>query len=86
MAKKRRYDDFINVETDRNYQIPEEFPEGTYGEPVNAENPVAEQTDNPQRRPYSAFNYENKSLHADEQRNMDNSHPPNDFPGEDTER
>lgn len=65
MPKKKKYDDFANVEIDRNYQIPEEFPEGTYGEPVNAEQPLQSQVDNPNRRPYSAFNYENKTLHAD---------------------
>lgn len=85
MPKKKKYDDFANVEIDRNYQIPEEFPEGTYGEPVNAEQSLQSQVDNPNRRPYSAFNYENKTLHADAQRNMSNSHPPNDFPAEDTE-
>ncbi|MGM8216789.1 cytosolic protein [Bacillaceae bacterium W0354] len=81
MGKDRKYDDFANAEIQQNYQVPEEFPEGTYGEPVNQEALEARPV-NEERRHYSAFNYENKRLHEDRPREHPGAHIPQDFPSE----
>ncbi|MFC0523865.1 cytosolic protein [Pontibacillus salicampi] len=85
MAKDKRYSDFANVEAMRNYVTPEQLPEGPYGAPRNKDKPV-ENKSTPWRegqRYYSAFNYENKSLHEDLPRQDPASHPTHDHPDED---
>ncbi|MET3683673.1 hypothetical protein ABID56_001782 [Alkalibacillus flavidus] len=79
MAKKKKNDDFATVEVQQNMQVPEEFPEGTYGEPVHDE-PLQAREYDPKRRHYSAFNYENKQLHHDIPRQYPSAHQPNNFP------
>ncbi len=81
MGKKRKYEDFKNVEVQQNYQVPEEFPEGTYGEPVN-QDPLEARPENKSRRHHTPFNYENKQLHADIPREYPGAHIPKDFPDE----
>jgi hypothetical protein len=71
------YSDFSNVETYRNFIVPETLPEGPYGAPRGKHTPV-ENKSTPWRegqRYYSAFNYENKSLHQDIPRQEPGSHP-----------
>jgi len=82
MAKDRKYSDFANAEVQNEYQVPEEFPEGTYGEPVNQDK-LQPRPDKENRRHYSAFNYENKALHEDRPRDYPGAHIPGDFPEED---
>ncbi|WP_226580207.1 cytosolic protein [Halobacillus litoralis] len=78
---KRKYTDFANVEAQRNYLVPEQLPEGPYGAPRNKYEPVSNEKSAPwtdKQRYYSAFNYENKSLHQDLQRQEDGAHPIHD--------
>ncbi|OZI13011.1 cytosolic protein [Bacillaceae bacterium SAS-127] len=85
--EEEQYTDFSNVEASRNYLIPEQMPEGPYGAPRNKFEPVQNKS-TPWRkgqRYYSAFNYENKSLHQHLPRNMEGAHPPHDDPDEDQE-
>jgi hypothetical protein len=75
-----QYSDFSNVETMRNFLIPEGLPEGAYGSPRGKDNPVFNKS-TPWRkgqRYYSAFNYEVRTLHQDLPRQMDGAHPPHD--------
>ena len=78
--KEENYDDFANVESQRNLVIPEDLPEGPYGAPRGADTPV-ENKSTPWRegqRPYSAFNYENKALHENLPRKYPGAHPTHD--------
>ncbi|WP_170008063.1 cytosolic protein [Bacillus fonticola] len=76
------YTDFSNVETMRNFVAPEPFPEGPYGAPRGENEPVVNKTTpwEEGQRYYSAYNYENKSLHADIPRGIAPSHPAHDDP------
>ncbi|AZU63827.1 cytosolic protein [Neobacillus mesonae] len=87
MADKneRQYFDLSNVEKQRNYLTAEEFPDGPVGSPFRKDEPVQLKSTpwkEGQRR-YSAFNYENKSLHQDLPRQMEGSHPTHDDPNTD---
>jgi hypothetical protein len=80
-----KYSDFGNVEKRRNYLTAEEFPDGPVGSPFRKDDPV-ELKSTPWRdgqRRYSAFNYENKSLHQDMPRQMEGAHPTHDDPDTD---
>lgn len=82
-----KYTDFSNIETGRNYLIPEEFPEGAYGSSIGKQK-LVENKSTPWKegqRHYSAFNYENKTLHEDIPRQMEGAHPPHDNPDVDNE-
>jgi hypothetical protein len=82
--KQPQYTDFSNVVTGQNYVIPEDLPEGPYGSPVNRE--LGKSTAwNENQRHYSAFNYENKTLHEDAARQYPGAHLPHDDPDEHTE-
>ncbi|GHH97643.1 cytosolic protein [Neobacillus kokaensis] len=79
---EREYFDLSNVEKQRNYLTAEEFPDGPLGSPIRQNEPVQLKSTpwkEGQRR-YSAFNYENKSLHQDLPRQMEGAHPPHDDP------
>lgn len=78
--KEKNYDDFSNVEVQRNFIIPEDFPEGPYGAPRGADTP-AENNNPPAKegqRHHSAFNYENKELHENLPRKYPGAHPTHD--------
>ncbi|EIT87175.1 hypothetical protein A374_02939 [Fictibacillus macauensis ZFHKF-1] len=78
------YTDFSNVETGRRYVLPEDFPEGPYGSPLVVK--LGKSTPwEPNQRSYSAFNYENKTLHAGMARQYPGAHPTHDDPSEDQE-
>ncbi|MCM3567582.1 cytosolic protein [Neobacillus mesonae] len=82
---EREYFDLSNVEKQRNYLTAEEFPDGPFGSPIRQDEPVQLKSTpwkEGQRR-YSAFNYENKSLHQDMPRQMEGSHPTHDDPDAD---
>lgn len=82
MNKKEKYDDFANVEVQRKFIIPEDLPEGSYGAPRGADTRVENKSTpwGEEQRPYSAFNYENKTLHEDIPRQYPGAHPPHDNP------
>ncbi|MFB5660812.1 hypothetical protein [Alteribacillus sp. HJP-4] len=71
------YDDFANVEAKRDYVFPETLPEGPYGSPINKK-PGKTSPWRKGQRSYSAFNYENKSLHEDIPRKYPVAHPVHD--------
>lgn len=77
-----RYFDFSNVEKQKDYLMAEEFPEGAYGAPRGADEPVENKSTpwEEGQRFYSAFNYENKTLHQDIPRQWPGAHPPHDDP------
>ncbi|PLT33991.1 cytosolic protein [Bacillus sp. V5-8f] len=85
MEGKEHYNDFGNVEKQRNYLIPEEFPEGPYGAPRGETQPVENKSGTWRKgqRQYSAFNYENKSLHENTPRIYVGAHPVHDDPASD---
>ncbi|TLS38828.1 hypothetical protein [Pseudalkalibacillus caeni] len=72
-----QYTDFANVETMHKYVLPEDLPEGPYGSPINRKLGKSTPWDEDQRN-YSAFNYENKTLHQDLPRQDPGSHPTHD--------
>ncbi|WP_017187799.1 hypothetical protein [Alkalibacillus haloalkaliphilus] len=78
MGKRKKHDDFATVEVQQNYQVPEEFPDGNYGQPDDQ--PLQEREHDPKRRHYSNFNYENKQLHEDLPRKYPFAHKPENFP------
>ena len=80
--KEETYHDFSNVQKQRDFLIPEEFPEGPFGSPINQDAPVENKTTPWQegQRYQSAFNYENKSLHEDLPRKYPGAHPTHDDP------
>lgn len=71
------YTDFSNVEKQRNFLTAEEFPDGSYGSPRNADEPVQNKETPWQdgQQFYSNFTYENRSLHEGMPRQMAGSHP-----------
>lgn len=81
------YSELSNVEKSRNFLTAEEFPEGPYGSPIKVDEPVENKSTEWKegQRPYSAFNYENKSLHQELPRQMEGAHPPHDDPEKDTQ-
>ncbi|WP_240374494.1 cytosolic protein [Bacillus piscicola] len=78
------FTDFANVETGKNYLVPEQTPEGPYGSPINTKLGKTTPWEKGQRR-YSAFNYEFKSFHEDIPRQFPGAHPPHDDPEEEEE-
>lgn len=77
---QEHYDDFANVEKQRKFIIPEDLPDGSYGAPKGADTPVEGKSTpwEEEQRPYSAFNYENKSLHENLPRKYPGAHPTHD--------
>lgn len=86
-TEAEEYTDFSNVETMRNFLVPETLPEGPYGSPRGKYEPVENKSTPWEKgqRYYSAFNYENKSLHEDLPRQMGPAHPPHDDPENENE-
>lgn len=81
LKKKKRSKRPLEVEAYQASLIPEEFPEGPLGAPMNKEEPVTESKSTPwkkgQRRA-SAFIYEDKEQHDDLPRRLPGSHPLHD--------
>ncbi|MFZ3590659.1 cytosolic protein [Bacillus sp. DJP31] len=80
--QKETYTDFSNVEAMRNYIVPNHMPEGPYGCPIGANEPVQNKHTpwKKGQRTYSAFNYEFKNLHQDIPRQYPGAHPNHDDP------
>lgn len=81
------YTDFSNVETMRNFMVPEQTPEGPYGSPFNKDTAVVNKSTpwEEGQRSYSAFNYEFKSLHQNLPRKFPGAHPTHDDPNKNEE-
>lgn len=84
-SKKEQYSDVSNVDEIKNNLVPEEFPEGSFGSPINQEKLVDESKSTPwqegQRR-RSAFNYAYKDIHANLPRRTPGAHPTHDKPND----
>ncbi|MED3690118.1 cytosolic protein [Peribacillus butanolivorans] len=80
--EEETYHDFSNVEKQRDFLIPEEFPEGPFGSTIAQDAPVENKSTPWQegQRSQSAFNFENKSLHEDLPRKYPGAHPTHDDP------
>lgn len=88
MDEEREYTDFANVEIGRDYVTGEEFPDGAYGSAIRKDKPVRNKS-TPWRegqRSYSAYNYENKTLHEGIPRQVAGAHPPHDEDSKHTEK
>ena len=89
MANKdsEKYTELSNVEKQENYLTAEELPEGAYGSPIGADEPVYNKSTpwKEGQRYYTPFNWENKSLHEGVPRQMDGEHPPHDDPDRDSQ-
>lgn len=83
--EEEKYTELSNVEARRNFLTAEEYPEGPYGSSIRQNDPVQNKSTpwTEGQRPYSAFNYENKTLHQDLPRQMDGAHPTHDDPEKD---
>lgn len=86
--EEEEYTDFSNVETMRNYLTVEDLPEGPYGSPRGKSEPVENKSTPWEKgqRYYSAFNYENKSLHQNLPRQFPGAHPTHDDPATDQQK
>ncbi|MDQ0155308.1 hypothetical protein [Robertmurraya andreesenii] len=85
--EKTVYTDFSNVEVQKNFLTAEEFPEGAYGSPIHANDPV-QNKETPWKAGqqfYSNFTYENRSLHEDLPRQMAGAHPTHDEKGKNSD-
>lgn len=82
-----KYTDFSNVEKQRDYLVPQDYPDGAYGSPFRKDEPVQNKSTpwKEGQRYYSNFNYENKSLHQELPRQMEGSHPTHDDPDKDVQ-
>ncbi|MEK3731259.1 MULTISPECIES: hypothetical protein [Paenibacillus] len=69
-----RYTDLSTVESQRNDLTAEEFPEGPFGSSITADSLGKSTPWRVDQRPPNRFDYENRSLHKQQQR---------DFPSED---
>lgn len=89
MGKKdaETYTEISTVEKQQNFLTAQEFPEGPYGSPNGADEPVQNKSTPWQegQRYYSNFNYEFKSLHQGLPRQMEGAHPPHDDPDTDVQ-
>lgn len=85
--EENKYSDFANVEDQRNFLAPEEFPEGSFGQTRDEENLVQnKETPWHKGQKYiSAFAYEDRSLHQELPRQYPGAHPPHDNPNKDSE-
>lgn len=74
---ENKYSDFSNVTNMKNELIPEEFPEGSFGSPINADRPVESKSspweEGQQRK--SAFVYPYQDLHDNLPRQAPGAHP-----------
>lgn len=78
---KKDYSDFSNVKKRRNYLIPEEFPEGSFGEDIDEGKPITTSKSTPWRknqRRDSAFVYPDRKQHEDLPRQSPGAHPIHD--------
>ncbi|MBM7572107.1 hypothetical protein [Aquibacillus albus] len=85
--KDRKYTDFSNVETQRNFLTSEEYPEGPYGSLTN-KTELVRNKDTPWKEGqqfYSNFTYEGRNFHEDLPRKVPGAHPTHDEKGKESE-
>ena len=78
----KNYSDFSNVKNIHDDLIPEEFPEGSFGSPIEAESPVQGKStpwEKGQHRE-SAYIYPDKEIHEGLPRHTPGAHPLHDEP------
>ncbi|TQS75993.1 cytosolic protein [Ornithinibacillus gellani] len=82
--RNEKYTDFDNVEKMREYINPEEFPEGSVGSTIRANEPVTGKSTpwKQGQRSRSAYVYEDKAFHEDIPRQAPGAHPLHDEPNE----
>jgi len=85
--QENKYSDFANVEDQRHFLAPEEFPEGSFGQTRDREKPVQnKETPWHKGQKYiSGFVYEDRTLHQELPRQFPGAHPPHDNPNQDSE-
>jgi len=86
--KSRKFSDFSNVKNMHDELIPEEFPEGSFGSPINIDQPVSGKStpwEKGQRR-QSAYIYPYKEIHDDLPRQAPGAHPLHDEPDDKEEQ
>ncbi|WP_438350920.1 hypothetical protein ACP8HI_09885 [Paenibacillus sp. FA6] len=66
--QRRQYTDLATVESQRNDLVAEEFSDGPYGSPINAESLGKSTPWRIDQRPPNRFDYENRELHAGTER------------------
>jgi len=80
--KPKDFSDFTNVNNIHDHLIPEEFPEGSFGSPIHADQPVSGKSspweEGQHRR--SAYIYPDKAIHDDLPRLTPGAHPLHDDP------
>lgn len=79
MEKEPYYKEMTNVQDEQTI-IPEEFPEGSYGEAIGKQRPVENKSTpwKEDQRTASAFTYENRRLHENVPRQYPGAHPTHD--------
>ncbi|WP_132768022.1 hypothetical protein [Tepidibacillus fermentans] len=84
LKRDREFSDVGTVESQRDNLLPEEFPEGPYGSPINRslekDTPYLES-----QRATSNFTYEYKQFHEGIERQEPNAHPTHDNPDKNNE-
>jgi len=80
MGKKYNNTNSKNIEKQKEFLAAEEFPEGPYGSPLGADEPVENKSTPWQdgQQFYSNFTYENRNLHQDLPRQYPGAHPTHD--------
>ncbi|MCF6092425.1 hypothetical protein L1765_00270 [Microaerobacter geothermalis] len=78
MGKREKFSDVPVVESQHQVLIPEEFPDGPYGHPIDHKIVLKSSPWEAGQRRASAFTYENKQLHEGIPRQDPESHPPHD--------
>lgn len=78
--KKDKYSDFASAVKQRTFLTAEEYPEGPYGSPINADERVENKSTPWQKgqQYYSNFTYENRNLHENIPRQYPGAHPTHD--------
>lgn len=74
---RKDYEEFSNVQKQREQLIPEEFPEGPVGSPIHSETPVSGKSTSWEKGQHrtSAFIYPDKEKHQKLERRVPGAHP-----------
>jgi len=81
--RNREYSDLATVESQKDDLLPEEFPEGPYGSPIQRATLGKDGFFLESQRATSAFTYEDKAFHEGLERQDPNSHPTHDEKNQD---
>lgn len=83
--KEKKYSDFSNVNSQKEMLIPEEFPEGSFGSPIDQNDPVYRKSTEWKegQQSDSAYVYPDREQHAGLPRQTPGAHPLHDESSED---